>query len=229
MTLTEVFPHTGERADASTAEGQDWLRRRYQWPESGLVRLNMITSLTGSAMATEGTSNSLSNRTDRAILRTIRAGADVILVGANTLRAEGYVFPHDCPVAVVTASGNLGDRPLRGGTQRILITPAQSPAGHPDARERITLPALDGIIAATDILRALQERGWRRVICEGGPRLASALAAANLIDEYCVTVSPMITPSSGPFLDLRATVDTERVGTLVDESGFSYLRLRVRR
>ena len=246
MRVTEVLPATLEHVDVGTTEGRDWLRSRYPWDGGpGFVRLNMVTSLTGSAVGADSTSNSITNRTDRAILKTIRAGADVILVGAHTIRAEGYFLPSTTPVAVVTGTGDLGSRPIRGTGQLLVITPVgvplpslaeqfppDGPALPTRSVQHIELPEPHGSPDATlvpeQILHALAERGLCRVVCEGGPRLASAFAASNLIDEYCVTVSPTLTPRIGPFLELSETPDTELSGALIDETGFSYLRLRPR-
>ena len=80
------------------------------------------------------------------------------------------------------------------------------------------------------ILDALRARGLTRVVCEGGPSLAGQFAAAGVIDEYCITVAPVIEPATEPFLRVTAAVrpHTEVDGMLVDDAGFSYLRLRVR-
>ena len=39
---------------------------------------------------------------------------------------------------------------------------------------------------------ALRSAGFGRVLSEGGPSLNGQLAAADLVDEWCVTVAPMI-------------------------------------
>jgi riboflavin biosynthesis pyrimidine reductase len=38
----------------------------------------------------------------------------------------------------------------------------------------------------------LTDRGFRRVLCEGGPQLLSDLVLAGLVDELCLTVSPQL-------------------------------------
>lgn len=112
MWVTEVLPSSGERVDAASPEGRRWLAHRYAPAEENWVRLNMITSLTGSAVGPDGTSNTLTNRADRAILGVIRAGADAIIVGAETVRAEGYLLPRRSRLAVITGSGNLAGHRL---------------------------------------------------------------------------------------------------------------------
>ena len=72
------------------------------------VGLCMISSLDGST-ALDGTSGAMGSDTDRAVLSQLRAAADVIVVGAETVRAEGYGAPRKTGqrIGVVTRSCNL--------------------------------------------------------------------------------------------------------------------------
>ncbi|HBU43758.1 MAG TPA: hypothetical protein DEB57_12935, partial [Microbacterium sp.] len=78
------------------------------------------------------------------------------------------------------------------------------------------------------IVDALRDRGLRRLVCEGGPSLARQFAESGIIDEYCITVAPALTPADHPFLGIHTAVETEIAGHLVDDAGFTYLRLRAR-
>jgi hypothetical protein len=80
------------------------------------LRINLIQSLNGAIVGVDGTSNSLSNRIDRKILGIIRSHAEVILVGAKTVRAEGHVLPLGRDLAVVTNSGDLSGHGGRAGS-----------------------------------------------------------------------------------------------------------------
>ncbi|MCM3696646.1 dihydrofolate reductase family protein [Microbacterium oleivorans] len=234
MWLTEVVPSTGERVDASTPEGRAWLAERYAPAGEEWVRLNMITSLTGSAVGPDGTSDTLTNRADRTILGVIRTGADAVVVGAQTVRAEGYLLPRRSRLVIVSRSGDLdGHRvePAADGPddQVILVLPTGAAAPPPVRGVTIMHVDPEGERMRVDvILAALKDRGIRRIVCEGGPSLAAQFAAADVIDEYCVTAAPRLVPSAGPFLPVTRAVDTTPAGVLVDEDGFSYLRLRRR-
>ena len=161
----------------------------------------------------------------------IRTEADVVLVGAQSVRAEGYIVPHTARLAIVSGSGDLGghrldpERATAGAV--LLLVPADADLIPPAGVELVRVPGA-GRLAPVDILAALRARGLRHVVCEGGPSLASQFAAAGLIDEYCVTVAPAQTPAAEPFLQLAAPITTDVRGQLVDEDGFSYLRLRAR-
>jgi 2,5-diamino-6-(ribosylamino)-4(3H)-pyrimidinone 5'-phosphate reductase len=96
---------------------QDSIARPY-------VLINMVSSLDGKA-AVEGKAGSIGSSIDRTLMRTLRAQADAVMIGAGTLRAESLRLnvPEDLararasrglepqPLAVIaTASGNI---PLR--------------------------------------------------------------------------------------------------------------------
>lgn len=229
--VTEVLPVSGERTDAATPEGRAWLARRYARDDASYVRLNMITTLTGAAAGADGTSDTITNRVDRTILGVIRAEADVIVVGAQTVRAEGYIVPRRARLAVVSTTGVLdGHRLARdadAGDDRVLILVPQA-AHVPSAPPGATVVRVPGgdRLAASDIVAALADRGLHRIVCEGGPSLASQFAAADLVDEYCITVAPALVPAEAPFLGLAERVETTHAGMLVDDAGFTYVRLR---
>lgn len=235
LLVTEVVPPTLASFDVATAEGKDELRLRYARAGAQYMRLNMITSITGAAVGSDGTSETLTSRVDRGILGVIRADADVVLVGAQTVRAEGYVVPRTARLAVVTASGDLsGHRlDLGGGRSRVLIVCAagRAAAVREQVGHDVELVTVEGDeVEPADVVAALADRGLRRVVCEGGPTLATEFAGAGLIDEYCLTVAPVLEPTPRPFLRLPEGPgpDTEVAGMLVDRVGFAYLRLRAR-
>lgn len=182
----------------------------YAAPPGPWLRLGMVGSLDGSAVV-GGTSRGLSHAGDRAVFRVLRALADVVLVGAGTARAEAYgPVPLTAerraarrargqaevpPVAVVTRTGLARDSPLAvPGT--LLVTTAR--ASVPPGVEAVVAGAEQVDLASA--LDALRARGLRHVLCEGGPALAGALLAADLVDELCLTVSPHLVGGRGPYV-----------------------------
>jgi riboflavin biosynthesis pyrimidine reductase len=237
MLLTPVLP-VGPSVDIADAVGRAWLESVYAPDPGPFVRLNMITSLTGSPAGPDGTSESLSNRVDRAVLGIIRGHADVAIVGAQSVRAEGYIVPRSARLAVVTRSGDLTGHRLDAspeGAPRVLVLCPQPREAAVRARladlnaEVVGVPEeRDGMLEPRRILAALRARGLESVVCEGGPTLAGRFIAAGVVDEVCVTVAPALTPSPGPFIPIGTDDDPPGAvaGMLVDQSGFSYLRLR---
>ena len=202
----------------------------YRPSDSVRVRLNMIASVNGSSIGSDGTSETLTNRVDRTILGVIRAQAQVVLVGAASVRAEGYRVPRRVPLAIVSSSGDLaGHRlELQEGSRVLLLVPESlhSPAALLDGVEVVRVPARDGRMRVEDVLTALSELGLDRVVCEGGASLSGQLLASGLVDEICLTTAPRVVLPGLPVAATGAVVDDsyalERLA--VDDAGFTYAR-----
>jgi hypothetical protein len=93
-----VLPVAGAGEAAASRGLEDdgtrsWLEDLYRPASPVHVRLNFVASVDGSVIGADGSSDSLSSVVDRRILGVIRELADVVLVGAGTVRAERYVLP----------------------------------------------------------------------------------------------------------------------------------------
>jgi len=234
--VTEVIPHSLSSVTVGDDGTDEWMSRRYAAPGEQYVRLNLVTTITGSTAGDDGTSNSITSRTDRYVLGAIRRSADVVLVGAETVRAEGYMLPKAVRLAIVTSSGDFGSDGLRTDGDRapaIVLCPgsraAQVRNALRDAPVEVTPLPGDDDLSPRAIVDALVAAGLPRIVCEGGPALATQLLDAGLVDEVCVTVSPAMEPPGRPFVRPVASVASSVEGMLVDDAGFSYLRLRPRR
>ena len=172
----------------------------------------MVSAVDGAATV-GGRSEGLSTPADKRVFNLLRGLCDVVLVGAGTARAEGYRALRAKPeYAELRAS--LGQRPapvLAVVSGRLDLDPASelftagqersivvtSAASDPAARERLSAVA-DVIVAGEDTVdltaavSALADRGLTRVLCEGGPSLLDHVAAAGLLDELCLTVTPLL-------------------------------------
>jgi riboflavin biosynthesis pyrimidine reductase len=160
------------------------------------VRLNMIASVDG-ATAVDGTSGGLGGPADRRVYLALRALADVVLVAAGTVRAEGYgppALPDELAaarrragrgpgprIAVVTRSLDLdwdADLFVRADPRArpIVLTTSDAPAAGRAPAERVAqvLAAGEGSVDLGGALAALGEGGARSVLAEGGPSLNRA-------------------------------------------------------
>jgi len=182
------------------------LAAHYAWPEARAVpyvRVNFVASLDG-AVSVDGRSGGLGNAADKTVFHLLRELAEVVLVGAGTVRTEKYngvqrnTRGRDTPppVAVVTGTADLepASRLFTDTVVPPLIltlesAPADRRAALADAGgEVVVLPRL-----TPDVLLAeLGRRRLDRVLCEGGPSLLGALQAADAVDELCLTVSPLL-------------------------------------
>ena len=221
-------------------------------PESGYLRANMISTLDGAAAGPDGLSGSIGGPDDRRLLATLRGLSDVIVAGAGTVTAEGYLRPkanpgfaehraqtgqHPAPVlAVVTASGRLPEplltRPgVVDGVPRLLVLTTSAVVERGELTARLGADAVlacgtgDEVDLPAAIAR-LTGMGLRRLLCEGGPSLLARVAAAGLLDELCLTLSPTLIGGDGPrVLDGAATrVRLQRVHHLESDDGFIFTR-----
>jgi riboflavin biosynthesis pyrimidine reductase len=196
------------------------------------VRLNMIASLDG-ATAVAGVAGGLGGKADQALFALLRRMADVVLVAAGTVRAERY-GPSTVPVAVVTRSCRLDwdSRFFTAALARpLVVTVATAPA---EARARAAEVA-DVVVAGehdvdlVEAVGALGARGFRAVLSEGGPILNAQLTAAGLLDELCLTLSPLLVGGdakrllAGPLLPGPPAL---RLVSACEEDGFLFLRYR---
>ena len=228
-----------EAVDVSAPGALDRLRSLYEPPEGRWLRLNLISAVSGDAAGTDGTSETLSNSVDRAILAAIRDLADAVVVGAASVRAEGYRVPKRSRLVVVTSSGDLaGHRITTEGAGRVVVL--CPPSSVPRVRETLgdeiysvasilPVPASDGIIAPAAMLEALRDAGMESLVCEGGPSLAGQLLHDQLVDELCLSTSPVVIGSGLPVFG-RARFDEsplELTQLLVDSQSALYARWRV--
>lgn len=165
----------------------------------------MIASADGSA-AVEGRSGGLGGPADRQVFHLLRTLADVVVVAAETVRVERYRpirEPRPVPVAVVSRSLALDlSQPLFSHAQaRTIILTCE--AADPGRRRQVASVA-DVVVAGDEAvdpvlaLAALAGRGHEVALCEGGPRLLAQLVAAAVVDELCLTVSPLLAGGDSP-------------------------------
>lgn len=187
------------------------LERLYAYPEVDRpwVRTDFVATLDGAAWTSSGTSGDLGGDIDHEVFGLMRSLCDVVVVGAGTARTEGYKpLTEDsvdqdvrgryglAPVprlVLVTGSLDVGDR-LRVPGVAVLT----SGSSDPDRRAALESDGLEvlvhgeGSIDWDAALTDFAERGWNRVLCEGGPSLHGDLAAADLVDEVCLTIAPVL-------------------------------------
>ena len=188
---------------------RDVLLGLYAPPSATWLRLNLIAAVSGDAAGPDGTSETLSNPTDRVVLGVVRELADGVVVGAASVRAEGYRVPKTSRLVVVTSSGDLsGHRMDPAQAERVVVVcPASAEEevartlGDDVAAAATTLvvPAGDdGVVAPETLLRRLREHGLRSLVCEGGPSLAGQFLRDGLVDELCLSTSPLVIGSGLP-------------------------------
>lgn len=176
------------------------------------LMLNMVASLDG-ATAFHGGATGLADDDDRAMFMALRSASDVILVGAETVRAEDYGPVRLGPaarearrrrgleplpeLAIVSRTLDLDpDARVFSDPERrpLILTGADAPADRRGALEDRAEILEAGRIGADPetIVDVLTGRGHEVVLCEGGPTLNGQLVAADLVDEIDLTLSPLM-------------------------------------
>lgn len=185
----------------------------YPRADHPILRVNFVASADG-AVAVDGLSTALSSPADKKVFRVLRMLCDAVVVGAGTLRAEGYrplTLDADrrdwrlaqglppTPTLVIfsrslkldPAAPALADAPVRPLVLAVPGGPEPSAALQSVAE---VLPCA----GLTDGLAQLHGLGLTQLLCEGGPTLFGALTGAGLVDELCLTLSPLLAgPAAG--------------------------------
>lgn len=177
-----------------------------------------MSSLDG-AVTIDSRTAELSDPADKRVFDILRMLSDVLLVGAGTFRDEGYreLRLHQDATAWRVAHGLSQNPTLVVVSSRLDLDP-EHPAftnapirplivtheGSPSAQQRRLARNADVLICggrAVDLHAAitmLESRGLRQILCEGGPHLFASILAANIVDELCLTFSPLLTgPGAG--------------------------------
>lgn len=211
---------------------------RHPWPRRPWVMANMIASVDGAA-AVDGRSGGLGGPADREVFHLLRRCADVVVAGAATVRTERYrpiASSPPVPIAVVSRSLDFDwSMPLftEASARTVILTCEAADRDRRDhaARFADVVVAGDHDVEPAAALAALHERGHGVALCEGGPTLLAQWAGAAVLDELCITVSPLLVgPASlstlaGTALAAPLTLD---LATVVEDDGFLMLRYLVR-
>lgn len=233
----------------------DHLRRIYHPGDRDVarIRLNFVSSIDGAATV-GGLSGALNDPWDLQVFETLRALADVVVVAAGTVRAEEYdaVFvpdehvswrreqrlPDHPRLAIVTASGDLdpGSAPfdVAGRKQPPLVFAGgeADPAKLAALREVAEVVECPGASRGVDLHRMVAElagRGLLQILSEGGPTLFGSLLAADLVDELCLTLSPLLVGGRSRRIATSAAEHVHEMGLTNSVPGGAMLFLRYAR
>ncbi|MFC9288095.1 pyrimidine reductase family protein [Streptomyces sp. NPDC057052] len=263
--MRRLFPVTDQTvADlpgegGAATEAREWsldeIADAYAYPEPGpggpvpWLRANMVSTLDGAAQH-DGRSQPISHAADMRVFGTLRALADVVVVGAETVRREQYrpararaefaarreaAGQGAAPAIAIVSAGLDLDLSLPLFTSplvpTLILTGAAAAPDRVAAAERAgarVVTAGDGAgVDPARAVRALAALGHTRLLTEGGPRLLGQLVAAGVLDELCLTLSPMLTAggaqriAGGPEV---AVPQRFALVSLLEEDGFLFSR-----
>lgn len=215
------------------------------------VRGNVVASLDGAATH-DGVAGPLGDAEDQLLLRTLRQLADVVVVGAGTVRVEGYGglglddaatawrrargLPELPRLAIVSSALALepdaevfrapGPRPL-------LLTHGDAPPTRRTALEEVAevVECGEHRVEPECLVAALEERGMHQILTEGGPRLLGTLVAADVLDELCLSLAPLLEAGTAPRTAVsgHAVSRRMRLGHVLHGEDMLFLRYERRR
>ena len=182
------------------------------------VRVNFVSSVDGAATH-DGLSGGLGGEADHRVFDILRRLCDVVLVAAGTVRSEGYgPMVVDAPASAWRVAHGLAPQPVfaivsghldldpasriftEAPVRPIVVTTGSSPLDKRAALAEVAdvLVCGDTDLDAPAMVAALQARGLGRIHCEGGPSLFGTLLAADVVEELCLTVSPLLEAGDSP-------------------------------
>lgn len=180
------------------------------------LRVNFVASIDGAATR-GGRSGGLSGPGDKRYFELLRRVCDVVLVGAGTVRAEGYGpmrvsdasaewraargMPEH-PVFAI-ASGRLDLDPTsaiftQAPVRPLVVTTSRASGTHRFHSADILIAGDEERIDVGRMVAGLRARGLSNVLCEGGPELFGSLLAADAVDELSLTVSSSLEGGDAP-------------------------------
>jgi riboflavin biosynthesis pyrimidine reductase len=179
------------------------------------VVLNMVESVDG-RVAVEGRVGALTSADDQELLYALREQADAVVVGAATVRAEGYgrLLPEEHrrrrvergrdpePLLCVLSRerGLPPGAPAAAGAHRVVVATGASAAtlDQLPGVESLRYARADGSTPLAELMSDLHERlGVQICVCEGGPEVARELIDAGLCDEIFLSISPRVVGAAG--------------------------------
>jgi riboflavin biosynthesis pyrimidine reductase len=200
-----------ELAAAYTPEREPWLR------------VNFVSTVDGAAQGSDGVSKSINNDADKRVFDALRRRAHCLVVGAGTLRDEGYDVP-PLPLVVVSRSADVPPTLRDAPRGRVLMATVASSDGLAAARESLgeenVMELGEDEIDLVALKAALVDRGWTEQLCEGGPSLFADLLAAGVVDELCWTIVPTLTGGDAVRIATGAEVEVAlRPALLLEQDG----------
>ena len=221
--MRQVFPQIVDPVHVRDVYGVTRQRIATAHGSRPVVGMCMVHSIDGSTVVA-GNSLALSGPADRDVLLGLRQIADVVLVGAATVRKEGYGPPSKVGqrVGVVSRSGDVDlTTPLFTGGAGFLVVPESAVVA--DA------PGVDILRCgsdAVDLPRALTQIDGEFLQLEGGSVLNAAMIEADLVDEINLTISPLVVGGTGPRL-IQSSMDLlhrYQLAHVCEDDGFLFLR-----
>lgn len=161
------------------------------------IRSNHVITPSGLFSGSDGSSRSISNKEDRALLVEMRSHSDLIVVDAATARLEKYRTPSSgASLAIFSLSGNFEDIPAVDDQEATVFVFSASAdrISQKDSKNvhvQILGKPFEGFLSWAD------SNGFKSILFEAGPTLTALAFEAGIVRQSAITRSP-ITSSDTP-------------------------------
>jgi riboflavin biosynthesis pyrimidine reductase len=156
----------------------------------------MIATADGRATIA-GRTGPIANRADYELFHALRTRVDAVMVGAETVRVEGYGRMNPMAILVTrTARVPAGVGLLKAPENRVLVLTPSPDATLPETAAQVTYlraPLAEGV------RRLRTGHGVESILCEGGPQLLGDLVRADLVDELHLVIASKLAGGPDPF------------------------------
>lgn len=199
------------------------LRSLYAAPDEPWLRVNFVSTVDGAATGDDGTSRSINNGADKLVFDLLRELSDAVVVGAGTVRIEGYAVGRK-PLVVVSRTGSVPVTQRSAEPGKVLMATVSTAPYLDEAR---SILGKDHVLVLgshrVDLARLKDElvlRGFRHLLSEGGPHLLRDLLDQGVADELDTTTVPRVISGSHPRITDGPPVDVPlRLATLAEHDG----------
>ncbi len=193
------------------------LTELYAAPDRPWLRVNMVATVDGAATGEDGTTRSINNRADKVVFDLLRDLSDAVVVGAGTVRVEGYAVGRK-PLVVVSRTGAVPPTQRAAERGKVLMATVSTAPYLGGARQ--ILGDENVLVLGShrvDLARMKDElvlRGFRHLLSEGGPHLLRDLLDQGVADELDATIVPRMVGgghrriTDGPPVDVPLRLDT---------------------
>ena len=198
-------------------------------PDRPFLFVNFIATADGRATIA-GRAGPIANRADYELFHALRTRADAVMVGAETVRVEGY-GRMDQTAVLVTRSARVPAEVglLQAPENRVIVLTPSVAAELPHCAAEVSYlraPLDEGV------RRLRTEHGITSIDCEGGPQLFGDLLRSGLVDELHLVIAARLVAGDEPLTILRGPeleppLDLELL-SLHESGGYLFTRYGVK-
>lgn len=202
MNLYQVLPVPSGSPLFSTVDDRSAILQTLSPRGIPWVRAIMVTNAGGETVGSDGSSRSLSQGADRALLGIYRDTADTVVVGASTIRRESVPTPRSATLVVLTRTGDMsGHRLVYRGDPGVVVVTLETASGRLEEtfgdvpHTPLFLDSMELDSPAAILEQVSRVNHTSSVLIEGGRRTWELFEPVT--NELCISVQPPLVSDQG--------------------------------